>query len=67
MIRDTGVLRARFVQWDVEPRDAKLNGRSIVLEPVTNGDPADTAPGGGGQTCLSKLSNVSQYNRRNKR
>jgi Cdc6-like AAA superfamily ATPase len=59
MIRDARVLRAGFIPREVEHRDAEVNHLSSVLEPVTNGDPADTAivtgPSGAGKTCLSKF------------
>jgi hypothetical protein len=43
MIRDARVLRAGFVPREVEHRDAEVNHLSSVLEPITNGEPADTA------------------------
>ena len=59
MIRDARVLRAGFVPREVEHRDAEVNHLSSVLEPITNGEPADTAlvtgPSGTGKTCLSKF------------
>ncbi|MFD1646065.1 Cdc6/Cdc18 family protein [Haloarchaeobius litoreus] len=59
MIRDARVLRAGFVPSEIEHRDAELNHLSSVLEPITNGEPADTAivtgPSGTGKTCLSKF------------
>jgi orc1/cdc6 family replication initiation protein len=59
MIRDARVLRAGFVPREVEHRDAEVNHLSSVLEPITNGDPADTAvvtgPSGTGKTCISKF------------
>jgi orc1/cdc6 family replication initiation protein len=59
MIRDARVLRAGFVPREVEHRDAEVNHLSSVLEPITNGEPADTAvvtgPSGVGKTCLSKF------------
>lgn len=59
MIRDARVLRAGFVPREVEHRDAEVNHLSSVLEPVTNGDPADTAvvtgPSGTGKTCISRF------------
>ena len=58
MIRDARVLRAGFVPREVEHRDAEVNHLASVLQPVTDGDPADTAivtgPSGVGKTCLSK-------------
>ncbi len=59
MIRDARVLRAGFVPREVEHRDAEVNHLSSVLEPITNGGPADTAivtgPSGAGKTCISKF------------
>ena len=59
MIRDARVLRAGFVPREVEHRDAEVNHLSSVLEPITNGEPADTAivtgPSGVGKTCISKF------------
>jgi len=44
---------------EVEHRDAEVNHLSSVLEPITNGEPADTAivtgPSGTGKTCISKF------------
>ncbi len=59
MIRDARVLRAGFVPREVEHRDAEVNHLSSVLEPITNGEPAETAivtgPSGAGKTCISKF------------
>ncbi len=59
MIRDARVLRAGFVPREIEHRDAEVNHLSSVLEPITNGEPADTAvvtgPSGAGKTCLSRF------------
>ena len=59
MIRDARVLRAGFVPREVEHRDAEVNHLSSVLEPITNGEPADTAivtgPSGVGKSCVSKF------------
>jgi len=59
MIRDARVLRAGFVPREVEHRDAEVNHLSTVLEPITNGEPADTAivtgPSGTGKTCISQF------------
>jgi len=59
MISDARVLRAGFVPREVEHRDAEVNHLSSVLEPLTNGDPAETAivtgPSGAGKTCVSKF------------
>ena len=59
MICDARVLRAGFVPREVEHRNAEVNHLSSVLEPITNGEPADTAivtgPSGVGKTCISKF------------
>ena len=59
MMRDAHVLRAGFVPQEVEHRNAEVNHLSSVLEPFTNGEPADTAivtgPSGAGKTCISKF------------
>ena len=59
MIRDARVLRAGFVPREVEHRDAEVNHLSSVLEPITNGEPADTVivtgPSGTGKTCISQF------------
>jgi orc1/cdc6 family replication initiation protein len=59
MIRDARVLRAGFVPREVEHRDAEVNHLSTVLEPITYGEPADTAivtgPSGVGKTCISQF------------
>ncbi|SDR06771.1 Cdc6/Cdc18 family protein [Natronobacterium texcoconense] len=59
MIRDARVLRAGFVPREVEHRDAEVNHLSSVLEPITSGEPADTAivtgPSGAGKTCISQF------------
>ena len=56
MIRDARVLRAGFVPREVEHRDAEVNHLSSVLEPITNGEPADTAivTGPSGAGALTK-------------
>jgi len=59
MIRDARVLRAGFVPREVEHRAAEVNHLSSVLEPITNGEPAETAlvtgPSSAGKTCISKF------------
>ncbi len=59
MIRDARVLRAGFVPQEIEHRDAEVNHLSSVLEPITNGEPAETAivtgPSGTGKTCISQF------------
>ena len=44
---------------EVERRDAGINPSSSVFEPITNGEPADTAivtgPSGTGNTCISQF------------
>jgi len=59
MISDARVLRAGFVPREVEHRDAEVNHLSSVLNPITNGEPAETAivtgPSGTGKTCISQF------------
>ncbi len=59
MIRDARVLRAGFVPSEIEHRDAEVNHLSTVLQPITDGEPADTAvvtgASGVGKTCISKF------------
>jgi orc1/cdc6 family replication initiation protein len=59
MIHDARVLRAGFVPREVEHRDAEVNHLSRVLQPLTEGEPADTAivtgPSGAGKTCVSRF------------
>ena len=58
MIRDARVLRAGFVPREVEHRDSEVDHLSSVLQPITNGEPADTAivtgPSGAGKTCITQ-------------
>ena len=59
MIQDARFLRAEFVPSEVVHRDAEVNHLSSVLEPLTRGEPADTAlitgPTGSGKTCIAKF------------
>jgi orc1/cdc6 family replication initiation protein len=59
MIGDAHVLRAGFVPREVEHREAEVNHLSSILEPITSGEPADTAlvtgPSGAGKTCITKF------------
>lgn len=59
MIQDARFLRAEFVPSEVVHRDAEVNYLSSVLEPLTRGEPADTAlitgPTGSGKTCIAKF------------
>jgi orc1/cdc6 family replication initiation protein len=59
MIEDARVLQAEFVPQEVEHRDAEVNNLSNALEPITDGDPAETAllygPSGVGKTCIAKF------------
>ena len=43
MIQDARFLRAGFVPSEVVHRDPEVNHLSSVLEPLTRGEPADTA------------------------
>jgi Cdc6-like AAA superfamily ATPase len=58
MIEDARVLREGFVPREVEHRDGEVTHLSGVLEPVTRGEPADTAiitgPSGVGKTCIAR-------------
>ena len=59
MIQDARFLRAEFVPSEVVHRDAEVNHLSSVLEPLTRGEPAETAlitgPTGSGKTCIAKF------------
>jgi len=59
MIQDARFLRAGFVPSEVVHRDPEVNHLSSVLEPLTRGEPADTAlitgPTGSGKTCIAKF------------
>jgi len=59
MIHDARFLRVEFVPREVVHRDAEVNHLSSVLEPLTRGEPADTAlitgPTGAGKTCIAKF------------
>ncbi|WP_135666693.1 Cdc6/Cdc18 family protein [Halorhabdus rudnickae] len=59
MIEDARVLREEFVPNDVVHRDHEVNALSHVLEPVTEGNPADSAlitgPSGAGKTTITKF------------
>ena len=58
MIEDARVLREGFVPSEVEHRDGEVTHLSGLLEPVTRGEPADTAvitgPSGVGKTCIAR-------------
>jgi Cdc6-like AAA superfamily ATPase len=58
MIEDARVLREEFVPREVEHRDGEVTHLSGLLEPVTRGEPADTAvltgPSGAGKTCIAR-------------
>ncbi|MFB6136785.1 MAG: Cdc6/Cdc18 family protein [Halobacteriaceae archaeon] len=59
MITDARVLREGFVPGEVVHRDQEVNHLSTVLEPLTRGEPAETAlvtgPSGAGKTCVSRF------------
>jgi orc1/cdc6 family replication initiation protein len=63
MIRDARVLDPEFVPREVVHRNAELNALSNSLDPVTDGEAAETAllfgPSGTGKTCLARYT-VSQ-------
>ncbi len=58
MIRDARVLDPEFVPREVVHRNAELNALSNSLDPVTDGESAETAllfgPSGTGKTCLAR-------------
>lgn len=59
MIQDARYLRAGFVPREVVHRDSEVNHLSNVLQPLVEGNPADTAfitvPTGTGKTCIAKF------------
>jgi len=59
MIEDARVLQAEFVPQEVEHRDSEMNALSNALDPITDGDPAETAllfgPSGVGKTCIARF------------
>lgn len=58
MIRDARVLQPEFVPQEVEHRDGEVDALTNALDPITRGDPADTAflfgPSGTGKTCIAR-------------
>jgi len=59
MIEDARVLRDDFIPAEVVHRDREIQHLSRVLNPLTNGEPAETlivtGPSGAGKTCLSQF------------
>jgi Cdc6-like AAA superfamily ATPase len=59
MITDARVLQAEFVPQEVAHRDAEVNDLSRALQPITGGDPGETAflfgPSGTGKTCIAQF------------
>ncbi|WP_248516349.1 Cdc6/Cdc18 family protein [Salinarchaeum laminariae] len=59
MIEDARFLREGFVPHEVVHRDPEVEHLSGVLDPVTRGEPAETAlltgPSGVGKTCIAKF------------
>ena len=59
MIGDDRYLEAGFVPSEVVHRDPEVNHLSNVLQPLCDGDPADTVlitgPTGAGKTCIAKF------------
>jgi orc1/cdc6 family replication initiation protein len=58
MITNARVLQPEFVPNDVVHRDAELNHLASALQPITNGNPTETAflygPSGTGKTCIAQ-------------
>jgi orc1/cdc6 family replication initiation protein len=58
MIRDARVLDPEFVPSEVVHRDGEVDALSNALDPVTDGEPAETTflfgPSGTGKTCLAR-------------
>lgn len=59
MIEDARVLRDDFIPAEVVHRDAEIQHLSRVLNPLTDGEPAETlivtGPSGAGKTCLTQF------------
>ena len=59
MIEDARVLRDDFIPAEVVHRDAEIQHLSRVLNPLTDGKPAETlivtGPSGAGKTCLTQF------------
>lgn len=59
MIEDARVLQSEFVPQEVEHRNPEVNQLSNALDPIVDGDPAETAllfgPSGVGKTCIAKF------------
>lgn len=58
MITDARVLQLEFVPNDVTHRAGRIDHLSSTLEPLTYGDPADSAvisgPPGTGKSCIAQ-------------
>jgi orc1/cdc6 family replication initiation protein len=59
MITDARVLQPEFIPREVAHRDAEVNHLTGAFDPVTRGEPAETAmlfgPSGVGKTCIAKF------------
>ena len=59
MISDARVLQDEFIPREVSHRDQEMNVLTRALDPITWGDPAETAllfgPSGAGKTCLARF------------
>ncbi len=59
MITDARVLQPEFIPREVVHRDAEVNHLTGAFDPVTRGEPAETAmlfgPSGVGKTCIAKF------------
>jgi len=59
VIQDARVLQPEFIPKEVAHRDAEVNHLSRALDPLTDGDPAETplllGPSGTGKTCIARF------------
>lgn len=58
MIQDARVLQPEFVPREVEHRDGEVDALTNALDPITRGEPGETAflfgPSGTGKTCIAQ-------------
>ena len=59
MMTDARVLQPQFIPQEVKHRDAEVNTLSAALDPITDGNTADTTflfgPSGVGKTCIAQF------------